>query len=61
MKTQNDERDEKVVLDPDVRAFLKECMSCQSLAIGAWATRLLRAGTMTLKDLERCLNLGFEF
>ncbi|OQZ06073.1 MAG: hypothetical protein B6D36_06850 [Planctomycetes bacterium UTPLA1] len=60
MKTRIDERDEKVALDPDLRAFLKECFSCQSLAISAWAARILRAGAITMKDLERCLNLGFE-
>lgn len=61
MKTTNNERDEKVALDADLRAFLKECFSCQSLAISAWAARILRAGEMTVKNLERCLNLGFEF
>ena len=63
MMTTTNERDDAkpIALDPDLRAFLRECLSCQSLAIGAWASRILRAGEMTLKDLERCLNLGFEF
>ncbi|HKQ48617.1 MAG TPA: hypothetical protein VJZ71_11150 [Phycisphaerae bacterium] len=61
MKTTNANDSKPIALDRDLRAFLRECLSCQSLAIGAWASRILRAGTMTLKDLERCLNLGFEF
>jgi len=61
MKTKNDERDQMIALDPDLRAFLNECFSCQSLGIAAWAARILRARKMTMKDLERCLNLGFEF
>lgn len=48
-------------LDKDLRAFLRECAGCQSLAISNWARRLLKAREMTLSDMERCLNLGFEF
>ncbi len=58
----NAKQDSKpITLDRDLRAFLKECLSCQSPAIGVWASRILKAGEMTLNDLERCLNLGFEF
>ena len=48
-------------LDANLRAFLRACAACQSLAISGWARRILKAGAMTTKDLERCLNLGFEF
>lgn len=63
MTTTNAEPDtQPIALDADLRAFLRdECVGCQSLAIAAWATHLLRAGEMTVRDLERCLNLGFEF
>lgn len=62
MRNVNERQDSKpITLDPDLRAFLRDCLSCQSLAIAAWASRILKAGEMTLKDLERCLNLGFEF
>jgi len=50
-----------IQLDADLRAFLEEVMSCQSLGLAAWATRIVRRGTMTMSDLERCLVLGFEF
>jgi hypothetical protein len=52
---------DKIRLDADLRAFLRECMNGQCLAIAAWATKILRAGEMTMADLERCLNLGFQF
>ncbi|NLE59327.1 MAG: hypothetical protein GX616_13280 [Planctomycetes bacterium] len=52
---------DKIRLDADLRAFLRECRKGQCLAIAAWATKVLRAGEMTMADLERCLNLGFEF
>ena len=62
MKTTTDHHDGQAIrLDADLRAFLRECASCQSLAISGWARRILKAGAMTTKDLERCLNLGFEF
>ncbi len=48
-------------LDRDLRMFLREVMSGQSLSLAAWAARICRAGQMTMADLERCLNLGFEF
>lgn len=50
---------DKIRLDADLRAFLRECRKGQCLAIAAWATKILRAGEMTMADLERCLNLGF--
>jgi hypothetical protein len=47
-------------LDPDLRAFLKGVRTCQCLALAAWAAKILRANLMTMSDLERCFNLGFE-
>jgi hypothetical protein len=35
-------------LDADLRAFLREVCSGQCLALAAWASRLLRAGCMTM-------------
>lgn len=62
MKHVNERQDSKpIMLDTDLRAFLRDCLSCQSPAIAAWARRILKAGEMTPRDLERCLNLGFEF
>lgn len=61
MKKQARDRMEKVALDADLRGFLKDCLSCQSPAISAWAARILKAKAMTTQDLKRCLNLGFEF
>ena len=62
MKTHDREDSRPITLDHDLRDFLRgECLTCQSLAIAAWASRILRAKTMTMQDLERCLNLGFEF
>lgn len=52
---------DKIRLDADLRAFLRECRKGQSLALATWATKILRAGQMTMTDLERCLNLGFDF
>ena len=51
----------EIRLDADLRAFLLDAMSCQSPGIAAWATKIMRAGRMTMADLERCLILGFEF
>jgi hypothetical protein len=60
--TQTSKQDPQTIrLDADLRAFLREVCSGQCLALAAWATRILRAGSMTMADLERCLNLGFEF
>jgi hypothetical protein len=50
-----------IKIDREIREFLRECMSGQCLGIAAWAARILKAGAMTMTDLERCLNLGFEF
>ncbi len=61
MKTPTNQPDTYIDLDRDLRAFLRECVGGQCLAIAAWAKRLLDADRMTEKDLERCLNLGFEF
>ena len=49
-----------IKLDRALRKFLRECMSCQSPAIAAWATRILKARQMTADDLKRCFVLGFE-
>ena len=57
----NEQDRQAIKLDPDLRTFLRETATCQCLALAAWATKLLRAGSMTMTDLERCLNLGFEF
>ena len=51
----------EVRLDAGLRAFLRKARAGQCLAIAAWAAQILRAGRMTMADLERCLNLGFEF
>ena len=48
-----------VRLDPELRGFMRECMSCQSPGIAAWATRIMRQGWLTMQDLERALALGF--
>ena len=49
-----------IKLDRDLRAFLRDCMNCQSPALAAWATRIMRANKMTVSDLARAINLGFE-
>ena len=46
-------------LDAELRGFMRECMSCQSLGIAAWATRIMRREWLTMQDLERALGLGF--
>ena len=62
MTTTNANHDaKKIALDADLKAFLRETTNGQCLALAAWATQILRAGWMTPVDLERCLNLGFEF
>ena len=60
MTTTND-RDGEIKFDTNLRAFLREVRACQCLALAAWAAKVLRAGKMQMNDLERCLNLGFEF
>ncbi len=62
MNPKNHVQDSKAIrLDADLRAFLREVASGQCLALAAWAAKLLRAQQMKMADLERCLNLGFEF
>ncbi|MCK6466346.1 MAG: hypothetical protein L6Q93_16075 [Phycisphaerae bacterium] len=51
---------EIIRLDPELRRFRCECMSCQSLGIASWATKIMRARRMTMADLTRCFVLGFE-
>lgn len=53
--------EQPITLDGELRKFLREVCSGQCLALAAWATKILRARQMTMADLERCLNLGFEF
>ncbi len=61
MTTNTDKAANEIIgLDRDLRAFLKEVRAGQCLALAAWAAKLLRAGAMTMADLERCFNLGFE-
>ena len=50
-----------IKLDADLTAFLRTVMAGQCLALAAWASQLVRRGEMTTADLERCMNLGFEF
>lgn len=62
MTNVNEMQDSKPIrLDTDLRSFLREVASGQCLALAAWASKLLRADQMMMADLERCLNLGFEF
>lgn len=51
----------KIKLDADLRKFLRDVRAGQCLALAAWAAKILRAREMEMHDLERCLNLGFEF
>jgi len=51
----------RIKLDRDLRRFLRQVRSGQSLWLGAWASRVLDAGEMMMADLEKCLNLGFDF
>lgn len=59
----NESDDATIPLDKDLRTFLRKDVlaDCQSPAIAGWACRILRAKRMTMADLERCLNLGFEY
>ena len=50
----------QVALDDELHAFLLEVRSGQSLALAAWAARVLKRGTLTMQELERCFALGFE-
>ncbi|MGD8453644.1 MAG: hypothetical protein PVJ57_17665 [Phycisphaerae bacterium] len=59
--TNRNAKTNEIRLDAALKRFLRETASCQSPSLAAWATQILRAGRMTMSDLERCLNLGFEF
>lgn len=61
MTTTTTNTTETTPLDADLRSFLKEVRACQCLALAAWAAKILRAGRMSVKDLERCFRLGFDF
>ena len=49
-----------IVLNQDMRGFLKAVRGGQSLNAAAWAAQVLRRGRMTEDDLVRCFQLGFE-
>jgi hypothetical protein len=46
--------------DKQITRFLRTCTAGQCLGIAAWAATILKTGQMTMRDLERCFNLGFE-
>jgi hypothetical protein len=58
--TPDEVAEQPIALDGDLRKFLREVRSGQCLALAAWATKILRARRMTMADLTRCVNLGFE-
>ncbi|HNO80385.1 MAG TPA: hypothetical protein PKN33_20250 [Phycisphaerae bacterium] len=49
-----------IVLNRELRRFLKRVQSGQSINAAAWAAQVLRRGRMTEDDLVRCFQLGFE-
>ena len=49
-----------IVLNQDMRGFLKAVRGGQSLNAAAWAAQVLRCGRITEDDLVRCFQLGFE-
>jgi hypothetical protein len=59
--TPDEAAEQPIALDGELRRFLREVCSGQCLALAAWAAKILRARQMTMADLTRCLNLGFEF
>ena len=50
----------QIDLDEALHAFLGSVRSGQSLDLAAWAARVQRRGTLSMRDLERCFVLGFE-
>ena len=49
-----------IVLNQNLRGFLKAVRRGQSINAAAWAAQVLRRGRMTEDDLVRCFQLGFE-
>jgi hypothetical protein len=52
--------DAPISIDANLREFLEEVRAGQSLALAAWAARILKSETLTMPELERCFRLGFE-
>ena len=52
--------DEMTPLTSELRTFLNRVRAGQCLALAAWAAGILRADAITMTDLARCINLGFE-
>ena len=50
----------QIDLDDALHAFLGNVRSGQSLDLAAWAARVQKRGTLTMRELERCFVLGFE-
>ena len=51
---------DRVELDDQLQEFLLEVRAGQSLALAVWASRVLKRGVLTMRELERCFALGFE-
>ena len=51
---------DRIELDDQIEEFLHEVRAGQSLALAAWASRVLKRGMLTMQELERCFALGFE-
>ena len=50
----------QIDLDDALDSFLGSVRSGQSLDLAAWAARVQKRGTLSMRDLERCFVLGFE-
>jgi hypothetical protein len=50
----------QIDLDNELQEFLAEVGAGQSLALAAWAARILERGSLTMRELERCFALGFQ-
>ena len=51
---------DRIEVDDPLQEFLLEVRAGQSLALAAWASRVLKRGVLTMQELERCFALGFE-
>jgi hypothetical protein len=51
---------DRIDLDNELREFLAEVRAGQALSLAAWAAKILRRGSLTMRELERCFALGFE-
>jgi hypothetical protein len=51
---------DRIALDDQLQEFLLEVRAGQALALAAWASRVLKRGVLTMRELERCFSLGFE-